>query len=40
MINTGHGPMRIIAFEEHFKLPAIHEAAKKMNDRVLLATTQ
>ena len=32
MINTGHGPMKIIAFEEHYGLPAIHEAAKKAND--------
>jgi uncharacterized protein len=29
--------MKIIAFEEHYGLPAIHEANKKMNDPVLLA---
>jgi predicted TIM-barrel fold metal-dependent hydrolase len=32
MNNTGHGPMKIIAFEEHYGLPAIHEAATKAND--------
>src|SRR5580658_5791385 len=32
MINTEHGPMKIIAFEEHYGLPAIHEAAIKSND--------
>ena len=37
MIDTGHGAMKIIAFEEHYKLRAIHEAARKANDRVLLA---
>ena len=40
MIDTGHGPMKIIAFEEHYKLPAIHDAQRKMNDRVLLAYDQ
>jgi hypothetical protein len=29
--------MKIIAFEEHFKLPAIHHANKKANDPVELA---
>jgi hypothetical protein len=29
--------MKIIAFEEHFKLPAIHQANKKANDPVELA---
>jgi predicted TIM-barrel fold metal-dependent hydrolase len=37
MIDTKHGPMKIIAFEEHFKLPSIHEANKKANDPVELA---
>jgi len=32
MINTGHGPMKIIAFEEHYGLREIHEAARKAND--------
>jgi len=32
MINTVHDPMKIIAFEEHYKLPAIHEAAIEAND--------
>ena len=40
MIDTGHGPMKIIAFEEHYKLPAIHDAQRKVNDRVLLAYDQ
>jgi hypothetical protein len=31
------GPMKIIAFEEHFKLPAIHQANKTVNDPVELA---
>jgi predicted TIM-barrel fold metal-dependent hydrolase len=37
MIDTPHGPMKIIAFEEHYKLLSIHEANKKINDPVLLA---
>jgi len=37
MINTTHGPMKIIAFEEHYKLLSIHEANKKISDPVLLA---
>jgi predicted TIM-barrel fold metal-dependent hydrolase len=37
MINTTHGPMKVIAFEEHYKLLSIHEANKKINDPVLLA---
>src|SRR5580698_4419763 len=37
VINTTHGPMKIIAFEEHYKLLSIHEANKKINDPVLLA---
>src|ERR1700679_798188 len=28
------GAMKIIAFEEHFKLPTIHQANKKVNDPV------
>ena len=32
MIDTANGPMKIIAFEEHYGLPAIHEAATKSND--------
>jgi hypothetical protein len=36
--NTNNvGPMKIIAFEEHFKLPSIHQANKKANDPVELA---
>jgi hypothetical protein len=31
--NTNNvGPMKIIAFEEHFKLPSIHQANKKANE--------
>jgi uncharacterized protein len=37
MINTTHGSMKIIAFEEHYKLLSIHEANRKINDPVLLA---
>jgi predicted TIM-barrel fold metal-dependent hydrolase len=37
MIDTGDASMKIIAFEEHYKLRAIDEAARKTNDRVLLA---
>jgi predicted TIM-barrel fold metal-dependent hydrolase len=32
MNKTGQSPMKIIAFEEHYGLPAIHEAATKAND--------
>jgi predicted TIM-barrel fold metal-dependent hydrolase len=32
MINTEHGPMKIIAFEEHYGLRSIHEAARKAGD--------
>ena len=32
MINTTNGPMKVIAFEEHYGLPAIYDAAIKAND--------
>jgi hypothetical protein len=33
-------PMKIIGFEEHYGLPAIHEAAKKANEAPGLRTHQ
>jgi hypothetical protein len=40
-MNTNNvGPMKVIAFEEHFKLPVIHQANKKVNDPVELRTIQ
>jgi hypothetical protein len=37
MKNNCADPMKIIAFEEHFKLPAIHQANKMVSDPVELA---